>query len=140
MAFALISDFCVQDALKTLLRKVEEGIKVDLYTNDFTPLRTSVIGDFTLAAYPGYAQVEIAPRPVTLDGSHRGQIVPGVVTFSPPSSGGDVTVHGFVAQYLSDVDSGHHIFMSARFAAPAVLSVGGAGVIFNLFARTFDAH
>lgn len=56
-------------ALKYLIGELTatEELRIRLYKNDYTPLETSVTGDFTEAAFTGYASVLLSDWTITED-------------------------------------------------------------------------
>ncbi len=77
------------------------GALVDLYTNNQTPVHGSVIGDFTLAAWTGYAQGSLTGwNAASLDGSNRAKSTPNLVTFNN-TSGSAKTAYGYVVRSSS---------------------------------------
>lgn len=63
-----------------------DGSKLGLYTNDFTPNANTVIGDFTVATFTGYAQVTITLFDAAyIDENANAAIIGGLVQFAPAS-------------------------------------------------------
>jgi hypothetical protein len=90
------------------------------YKNDYTPLPTSVVGDFTEATYPGYAAVSLNfPNPAFLNGSNKGQFTADTITFLYSGTPGSQDVYGV---YVTDDLDGSLVGGARDPAAPVTIS------------------
>jgi hypothetical protein len=137
----VIPDLEVQEmilALETDLNIFPAAGVVRLYTNDFTPTKSNVVGDFTQLTnveVPGYVAVALAwgGTPVRKqDGSWEdlGALINYSAAGGPPPA--PIVVYGW---YLTDAGN-TAVFGSGRFASPFTFSADGDG--FNL-EPTFNA-
>jgi len=83
-----------------------------LFTNNITPGPATVIGDFTEAAWAGYAYTDIALADWTLQSvvGNVASYIAAPVSFLN-SSGGTVTPYGY---YVTDT-TGTYLFQAGRF-------------------------
>ena len=109
--------------------------KLRLYSNDFTPLPTSILGDFTAATFGGYAEDTLAWGAVGLDGSNT-PVAPAPYVFTCDGTSAGI-VYG---AYL--IDSTGAYVCASRFATPVNFAVNGdqlAGtVLFGLASGSFN--
>lgn len=102
-----------------------ENMLLDIFTNNYTPLVGSVIANFTLGAWDTYAQVTLDKtlwNAATTDGSDVSHKTYPVQYFDAPSTGGDVTVYGYVVHDAAGV-----VLFAERFVgAPLTIYEGGA--------------
>jgi hypothetical protein len=141
MAFGLIFNRAVKQALKLLTAYAGNDLKVDLFTNAHDPARADTLSDYTLASYPGYSQFDWETEPITVDGSNRGVTVPALATFSAPTSGSPVDVYGWIVQYWDGFDGAYSPLGADTFSGgPVTLTVGDPNLVFGLVTRDFDAH
>lgn len=106
----------------------DTGDTVGLYVNDHTPTVNSVMGSFTKASYPGYADqglynVFTGPTQVY---AGKWRIQSSLRTFNAPSSGGSVTVYGFF------VWNGTTYKYAERFATPIAFAPGYDPIEFRI--------
>lgn len=112
---------------------VQEDFVVDLFQNNYTPVYTSTGSNFTVATFPGYAQVAV-PRssfaaPTSTGGV--GTIVSSVQPTWTCSGGSGQTVYGW---YMRGATSGK-VLGTQTFASP-VNMVNGISV--TLGAMTYQ--
>lgn len=104
-----------------MLNKVEPTeVKLHLYTNDYTPVEGSVVGDFTEAVAAGYAAIELAGASWTIatdTGVTTASYAQQTFTFTAAS-----TNYGY---YVTNND-GSQVLWAERFSdAPHTLPSGG---------------
>lgn len=100
------------------------GLDFHLFTNNYTPVRGSLIGNFTEAAWAGYAVVNVLPAAFLIQSvsGHVGTIIAPPISFAN-TSGGVVNAYGYYATRHSD----GKLRFAARFdGAPAVILDGGS--------------
>src|SRR4051812_9354397 len=97
MSFATIFDEFLDRMTRDQL--VSANQQVDLFTNNYVPVRGDTLAAFTLASYPGYAQYTWDVNPFALV-AHKMNWAPAVASFLAPTSGGTVNVYGFVVSAL----------------------------------------
>ncbi len=93
---------------------------VHLFTNNYTPLPTSVVGDFTEAAYVGYAAGVVAgwtANDIQADGTVTTDST-NVMPFVGPVGGAGPTVYGY---YVLSAGGGTPLIYATRFTAPVAL-------------------
>jgi len=99
-----------------------ETLVLRLYTNDFTPGRASVTGDFTEASFPGYSQRvlnrgDFSAAALSLN-TARITLAAGPLSWTPGASG-QVVYGAYV------VGSGSTLLYAARrFATPRTMASG----------------
>lgn len=140
MTDATVSDLALQEALIGLLSTSGGTIRVHLHTDDVTFDPTSSDpAQFTEAAYPGYAFQPWGFNPISGPAVSRPQLTPAVVAFPAPTSGGNVDVWGWWADYQSLQTGTRRVLMASRFTAPPrTIIEAGAPLTFNLFFEDFD--
>lgn len=101
------------------------GAKVKLFSNNFTVIDATVLGDFTEATYTGYAAQTLA------GGAVAGSNTAGRATASwtqqsyTCTGGSSQTIYGY---YIVD-STGAILYFAENFATPVVLSNGGAPLL-----------
>jgi hypothetical protein len=105
--------------------KLDTNVKIHLFSNNLTIIRTTVLGDLTEIAYPGYASI-------TLSGAVDGGIDANnwdtwawpTATFQATSApGSPVTAYGY---YVTD-SGGTTLLWAENFATPQVFTLSGDG-------------
>src|SRR5271166_3636732 len=94
--------------------------KVGLFTNNYTPLPTTVIGDLTEAAYTGYAQLDVPAwgDPSTVSATEVNVLGTTILQFQGPSSGPGAIIYGYFW-----LDSTGSYIGAERFSSPIPLNV-----------------
>jgi hypothetical protein len=113
------------DGLLYLLRQMlgTGGWNYDLFVNNYTPTLDDVIGDYTLAAWSGYAQINVPTASFTFSqvAAHLGSLQAPNIVFTN-GTGSPVSVYGYVIRDSTNT----YIVASARFdGAPIVIPAGG---------------
>lgn len=113
-----------QSGAHVLLEKGLDGltavVDVNLYQNDMAPTPNSVLADFDVATYDGYAAEAITPTTWPIFNEGTAQVVavgPGIV-FSPT---GSVTPNVIYGYYVTD-STGTRLLWAERFAEPKVMN------------------
>lgn len=96
------------------------GSVLRLFQNNFTPNPASVIGDFTVASYTGYAEVDLEAEwsAPSLEAAGHYAMQTDEYQFDPPGSGGPNTIYG--AYIVHD----GAVVLSKRFDASILVEVG----------------
>jgi len=110
-------------AAKVFLKKTAEvDLTLRLFTNNFTPLTTSVWADFTECSLGGYAAYTITPADWT------GSTVAGLATYTLPTVtftlnpyAGGTTIYGYVLTI-----PGVTAVLAELFGTPFAVPAGGA--------------
>ncbi len=96
-----------------------------LFKNDYTPTVDSVVGDFTVADFPGYAGITLNDFGASYGNTAKNaESDTGVHTFTCTGapSGGVQHIYGWYT-----VDGAGDVGPAARFAAPVPIDLTGAG-------------
>lgn len=116
-------------AILTALKDTDailDGVTIKLYQNDFVPGPDSVLGDFTVATFTGYAtSAEIAwAGPVNADDGTP-ELVGQRLIFTATDAAEPNTIYGYYA-----LDSGGALLWAERFDEAQNVSIAGDSVIF----------
>jgi len=95
------------------------GCEVALFSNNYTPVRTSVPGDFTESAFVGYSRV-LSPNfaAAFLNPDGKAQINSDILTWTFTSGSGTAVVWGW---YILDAGDAH-VLVAGRFLLPITLA------------------
>ena len=96
MGFTTVLQLAVAADIITAVTGALIGAEVELYTNDVLPVPTSVIGDFDLATYTGYAAEAVAWLAPAISDSGEVEVVGIVGEFRPTNSAVPNDVYGFI--------------------------------------------
>jgi hypothetical protein len=113
---------------------ITEDFVVDLYSNNYTPVDSSVASNFTTAAFTGYAQASVprssfgAPTIV----SNVANITSSATPQFACSGGGGQTVYGW---YMRGATSGT-VYAAQIFSAPLAMV---PGLTLSLYPFTFES-
>lgn len=116
-----VSDSFTSDIIDHIASVLNAASELGVYTNDYQPEPEDELADLTEPVHGEYARVD-------LTGLWQGPFLdePGVHTvqtqiyeFSPPTSGGDVTIYGWFVAF-DDV-----LAFAFKLETPFVLTVGG---------------
>jgi hypothetical protein len=120
---------CVLDYLRGATAGGGELFILRLYVNDFAPIATTVLADFTEAGFPGYASKQIGalfPFPVNNADDQAESTCP-LQTFSATSQDTSDVVHGWYCTFQSDLVPS--LLFAAERIVPAVrMNLPGASV------------
>ena len=107
--------------LEYALNKTEPTeVKLKIYTNDYTPVEGSVVGDFTEATAAGYAAIELAGASWTIASSV------GVTTASYAQQTETFTAASTNYGYYITNNGGTQVLWAERFSdAPHTIPAGG---------------
>jgi len=116
-----------------LTRKLEDlraawnstALKMHLYSNNFTPLVTSVVGDFTECTFSGYSSQNIVTWGAASVASHIGKIQAAPITFTRSTSGASQNVYGY---YVTDAAGTVLEWAELDPSGPRVLTNAGDSV------------
>lgn len=122
-----------QPALVTLLDDLQserDTWVMGLYTNNYTPLETSVIGDFTEATFGGYSRVAVDAWGAAFWSSGGwAESDAALATFTATGAGLPVTVYGYFL-----LDAGGNVVGAERNPAGGV-TLSTAGQVFPVWPR-----
>jgi hypothetical protein len=112
----------LQSALEELTGTLLAGALVHLYTNNYTPIAASVLGDFTELASSSYTSQEVLSwgTPV-LGGDGYYTTTGGAVTFNNTSGSTWTAAYGY---FITD-ETGTVLVSAALFASPIAVVAGG---------------
>lgn len=125
MTRLIVNDYQMEASLNADRAGLVGNAVCRLYTNDYYPQRDSVIGDFTEAAWTGYAPTETIPSdwtPAAQDASLRWYLSTTRPTFTNLTAS-PVTAYG---GYATDPDDATKVLFAARFSPAVTLPPGGS--------------
>lgn len=102
-------------------------VKYRLFTNNYTPTLSDVVGDYTEAAWTSYAAITQAWADFTINGvsGHNGFALAPPISFSN-GSGSPVSAYGY---FVTD-STGAILLAAARFdSAPVTIAAGGTALV-----------
>lgn len=103
-----------------------DGVIAKLYQNDYTPTPQSVLADFTVATFAGYASSSaITWGPAFTDSLDQAQAVGSVKQFNCNASTTPNVIYGY---YITSGDGATLIF-AERFAEPQAINGVGDSVV-----------
>jgi hypothetical protein len=111
-------------ALQTAILTGWTAGKLHLFKNDFTPGFDSVVGDFTEATFPGYAEIDDVSGPLSGTDAETGLLT---VTWADGSSWlagtivADETIYGW---YITNT-AGSSCLAAGRFDTPVLINSTG---------------
>jgi len=117
----VVTDVGEKELLDWALKDTGEGLKLNLFKNDYTPVSTSINTDFTVADFTGYAEKTIARGDwgaAATNGSDKGESIADDQTWSPTSA---QDVYGY---YVSPASDNTVILWAEKFAAAVSLTSG----------------
>lgn len=99
-----------------------------LFKNNYTPLHTSAIGDFTEADFDGYARIVLTGWPAAaLDGNNKASTFLAYQTFT---KAGAITANDIYGAFV--LDFAGNLLYAERFASgPFTLSVPGQKLLYQ---------
>lgn len=99
-----------------LERLTADDLVFHLYTNDMTPVKASVLADFTEQAGDGYAEITVVAADWTLSGvaGHQGTLLAAPIAFT--AAGGAWTIYGY---YITNT-AGTKVLWAARLDSAPV--------------------
>lgn len=116
------------DGLQVFLKNImnvtgASTLLFDLYTNNFTPLVTSVLGDFTVCTLSGYAQLSMTPGSWAFSGvAGVGSALFPSSTFTFDPYGGGTTIYGYV------ISAGGIYLAAELYGSPYAVPAGGGAL------------
>jgi hypothetical protein len=100
--------------------------RVRLFKNDYTPLVTSVLGDFTEADFTGYSGFQVAVwLAAVINGAGKGIIVASPLLWTAGVIGTGNTIYGYYVTEGTDA----LVSYAERFASPVVIANVGDFVV-----------
>jgi hypothetical protein len=101
------------------------AVKMHLYSNNFTPLVTSVLGDFTECTFAGYAAQDIITWGAAAVAAHIGKITAAPNVFTRSTTGAAQNVYGY---YVTDAANAVLEWGELDPAGPRVVTSAGDSV------------
>ena len=98
------------------------ALKIHLFKNNYTPLTTSVIGDFTESTFAGYAAASLTTWPTPTVAAHVASMAAAAVTFTRSTTGATEAIYGY---YVTDNAS--TVLLWAERDANAPINVTNSG-------------
>lgn len=121
--------------LLPILTKVcgSTGLDYHLYTNNLTPLLTTVLGDFTEAAWAGYVAQTVVDADFTIKAvvSHLGSFLAAPVAFAN-TSGAPVNAYGY---FVTDNTTGDFVTCARFDSAPVTIPDGESRQVIPILAN-----
>ncbi len=120
--------------LDWVFRTSGTNLSLRLYTNAYTPVATSVIGDFTEATFAGYAARTLTRasfNAATTNAAGKAEITYADQTWSATSN---QTVHGYFV-----TDSSGNLLFAERFATSKALVSGDSLIVSPKFTLSSEA-
>jgi len=107
-----------------------DSLVLHLYKNNYTPIDTSVVGDFTSADFDGYASIALGPwgAPYT-NGAGKAETDETVRTFTMTGAVTPNTIYGYTVQ-----TAGGALVWAERNPAGGIL-LDGAGQVYSVLPR-----
>lgn len=109
------SDLGIIDVLSALVNR-PPGYTLRLFTNNYTPVTTSVVGNFTEATFTSYAAVALSGWTAAAVTAHVASTTANPITFT--ASGAYQSIYGW---YVTD-GAGDYVCGGRDAAAPVVMS------------------
>jgi len=116
-----------QDGTMVLLEKLRDlylsaSTFMHLFKNNYSPVETSVLGDFTESTFPGYAAGLSAWNTAAfLNGSGKAEIDADSATVFTCSGSASESAYGYYVMDPTDTE----LLWAERFASPVVISTAG---------------
>lgn len=123
----VVTDLFSSDVLALLADTAQplDGVQVGLFQNNYTPTRSSAIGDLVDADFTGYAlSAAVVWSGPFMDPVLGPYLVGDLKTFSVGSS--PTTTNDIYGYYV--IDSGGNLIAAERFASPVPMAVAGATI------------
>lgn len=121
------SSLLFQDVISTNLL---DGLTIKLFQNDYTPVNTSVAGDFTVATFDGYSNQTLSGfSAAALNVDNKAQTVGDLVTWTKTAGATSNTIYGYYV-----VTGGGALVYAERNPAGGVL-VNTTGQTFSVLPR-----
>lgn len=110
---------------------VDQGMEVRLYKNNYTPVITSTLGNFTAATFPGYTPQVISGATTRLGETgtvgQDEEVLP-LVVFTRTSGAGSETIYGY---YLYSSAAGD-LMGAEKFIVPIVIATLGQSILISI--------
>ncbi len=121
----------VTDAGENLLlewsvKSTGESLKLNLYSNNYTPVSTSTDSNFTVASFTGYAEKTIARTDwgsASTNGNDKGEITATALSWTPTTT---QTIYGYFVTPSSDSTK---VLWAEKFSTSVSLSNGDTFVL-----------
>lgn len=120
-------------AIMSQLRSGANNAKVKLFTNNYTPLASSVLADFTEATFGGY--VALATPTAADAGVIPGGLdnwIFGALTWTASGAGLPITIYGYWVQFDNPITLAPTLLWAQRFDTPQALIAAGNTISFVL--------
>lgn len=101
------------------------GMYCRLFTNNYTPLESSVVSDFTQATFTGYAAIQLTSWSTPAYSSGKARTSNAVITFTN-TGGSSATIYGY---YVTDSGNTNLFFAERDPLGPITLNPGDSYAI-----------
>ncbi len=100
-------------------------LKLHLYSNNFSPTTSTVIGDYTECTFPGYSSQDISNWAAPVTTSHVTQMLADAITFTRSTTGTSQNVYGY---FVTNAAGSVPYWGELDPAGPRVLTSAGDSV------------
>lgn len=117
----VVTDVGEKEILDWAFKDTGEGLKLNLFKNDYTPTSTSINTDFTVGDFTGYVEKTIARTDftsATTNANNKGEIVASDQSWSPTSA---QDIYGY---YVSPASDNTVVLWAEKFASVVSLASG----------------
>jgi hypothetical protein len=97
-----------------------------LFQNNYVPVLSDVVGNYTEATFSGYASATLAWGAAFINGSTQAEIDATPVTFAHSSGGVTNTIYGIYV-----LDSGGALAYAERFGAPISMATSSDSITYT---------
>lgn len=108
------------ELMRAFLNAGANNVFARLFTNNYTPVHSSVPANFTEATFVGYSPVAPNFAAAFLNGGGKAEIDSAVVSWLFTAGVGTATVYGWYLTY--DTGGGNVLVMATKFIVPVVLT------------------
>lgn len=110
------------DTFRAWLNDPANNVKLRLYSNNYTPVHTSLFANFTECSFVGYVAKTPNFGAAFLNIASQAEIDAAAETWTFTAGAGTTTIFGIYLTY--DTGGGDTVICAAKFAVPVTLTVG----------------